>query len=273
MKIPVVILFLLFCGLRHSREPIKTINGNFFGTLITSFIGKNGIVVSADSRTVLYNSKGKVLAYFEETSKIFQVKNFLIAVAGQYTFDNTSIENLIQEISASGSLANSDLYSLHDSFLCYAKKRLPDMEYFRLHNNQYIISGYYHDTPTILFYDGYKELEIVNEGYITNSSRYNDNRRLKRNIRSLTVDTLIPISVKFVEGLEEARNKEDNWSIIGGPVSTAIITDDKVTWIKDQNRNNFRNFRDFHTSYNSGRIKIFFRSPQDSIDFSKRFSR
>jgi 20S proteasome alpha/beta subunit len=146
-----IIIVLFLCCIPHDSP-----NGNSYGTLIASFIGKNGIVVSADSRTVLYNAKGKVVAYFEETSKIFQIRNFLIAVAGQYTFDTTGIEELIRGISASRSLPDIDLYSLHDSLLGYAKTRLSTHEYFSLYNNQFIISGYYHNTPTILYYDGFK---------------------------------------------------------------------------------------------------------------------
>jgi len=153
MKIAVFILLLLFWNIQDSKLPVEKINCHSFGTLIASFICKNGIVVSSDSRTVLY-TKRKVVAYFEETSKIFEIGNFLMAVAGQYTFDTTSVRNLVKGFSASNSLLNTDLYSIHDSLLSYARRRLPTSDYFLLYSNQFIIAGYDQNIPTILYYDG-----------------------------------------------------------------------------------------------------------------------
>ena len=273
MKKAIVILFALLCSAQHSNPPIKKINCNSYGTLIASFICKNGIVVSSDSRTVMYNTQRKVVAYFEETSKIFQIQNFLIAVAGQYTFDTTSIASLIKGISASNRLSDINLYAVHDSLLSYAKTKLSTFEYFSLYSNQFIISGYYQNIPTILYYDGGRRVEITGEGYITNSSKDNDRTSVERNIKPLTVEQLIPVSMKFVTDIEEVSNKKDKWSIIGGPVSAASIMDNKITWIKDQSRNNFESTRDFYTSYKSGKVRITYRSVKDSIDFPKRFPR
>jgi hypothetical protein len=273
MKVVIVTILLLLPAIRIAPPILQRINASSYGTLIASFIGKNGIVVSSDSRTVLYNPRREVVTYFEETSKIFQFRNFLIAVAGQYTFETTSIRNLLKEVREADSLSTLDLYSIHDAILSYAHTRLSTTEYFTLYTNQFIIAGYDDNIPTILYYDGHNKQEFSGRGYISNLPEENHNKTLKKHIRTLTVGELVPFSIDFVKNVEEARNNKDKWSIIGGPVSTASIMNNKVTWIKDQNRNSYESGPELYEAYKKGKVRIVFRSAKDSADFPRRFVR
>ena len=273
MKVVLATILFLLPAIRIAPPILKQINSNSYGTFIASLICKNGIVVASDSRTVMYDTRGKVAVYYEETSKIFQFRNFLIAVAGQYTFKTTSIRNLIKGMLEANSMSTLDLHSIHDSLLSYASKKLSTIEYYTLYMNQFIIAGYEHNIPTILYYDGGKKQEFAGKGYITNLEEENDNTNLKENIAALTVEELIPVSIDLVKNVEMLRNKKDKWSIIGGPVSAASIIDNKVSWIKDQNRNSFESILDFYQAYKNGKVRIFYRSAKDSTDFPRRFSR
>jgi len=272
MKVVIATMLFLLPSIRIAPPILKQINSSSYGTFIASFIGKNGIVVSADSRTVMYDTRGKVVVYYEETSKIFQFRNFLIAAAGQYTFKTSSIRNLIKGTLEADSLSILNLYSLHDSLLSYASGKLSKLEYYSLYMNQFIIAGYDHNIPTILYYDGGRRQKFEGKGYITNLEEENDNTSLKENIAALTVEELIPVSIDLVKNVEKLRNEKDKWSIIGGPVSTAGIIDNKVSWIKDQNRNSFESILDFYQAYKNGKVQIFYRSVKDSTDFPRRFT-
>lgn len=266
---PCLILSILLLGILHTRlVPKSTGHTGFHGTFIASFIGKNGIVTAADSRTVLYGHD-RVMMYFEETSKIFQFRNCLIAVAGQYTFGTITLQRLIKNVEAADSLSAIDIYTLHAALLRYAKVRLTMTDYFLLAYNQFLISGYDGRTPVILYYNGFHLPEVIHRGYATNV-RSKDLPVLSTQVDSLEVGALTPVAIDLVQRVEEAKNKKDRWSIIGGPVSAARITDSGVTWIKDQNRNNFESVGDFYEACRKGKVPVVYRSKRDSIEIAHR---
>lgn len=268
MKSGLIFLILLLGIPSAQRVSAPTGPAGLHGTFIASFIGKNGIVTAADSRTVMYGHN-RVMMYFEETSKIFQFHSYLIAVAGQYTFGTVTLRRLLEGMGAADSLSNINLYSLHDSLLHYAKARLTLMDYYFLANNQFLVSGYSAHKPVILYYNGFSRPEEIHRGYATNL-RSNALHALPAGIGALDVEALTPVAINLVQHVEDAENKKDPWSIIGGPVSAACITDSGVTWIKDQNRNNFESLDDFYEACRKGKIQAIYRSKGDSIEIARR---
>ena len=72
------------------------------GTLIFTVICSDGIIIVADSRGEVFengDTKGQPLAYTDSNVKIFRIRNFGIAVAGNADFRCKYLDKIIKEYS------------------------------------------------------------------------------------------------------------------------------------------------------------------------------
>ncbi len=93
-------LFLIFLILYSfiSTDQCEINENKIKGTLIIATITKEGIVLAADSRGVMFD-EGVKFAYIDSIPKIFNLNQFTIAIAGYTAFGDKFLHQIIYDFS------------------------------------------------------------------------------------------------------------------------------------------------------------------------------
>jgi hypothetical protein len=254
---------IILCTKFWHKHEVK--NGiDTYGTYIMAAICKNGIVVGSDSRSVFVDSKNNVVAYFENSPKIFQIDNVLVSMSGKYSFDSTSFSQIFQDFKLINAEINVNTF--YQLFIEFAKGKLSETHFKGLTANQFFICGYSTtNQPIINWYCG-KDTVSIRNGYMTNTIKENKVEKVKDFLTKADCGATADFVKKSINLISKERNKTQV-SFIGGDESIAYIDNAGVKWVHNQNNNDFKNSRGLAKQYLDGKVKMWFRSPYDSTYF------
>lgn len=262
----VTLFILLFCALVNFVPPLQTVNHNIesHGTFIITLICTDGILMVADSRAVYFNDKKEIIAYYEGSQKLFQYNKIGVAMAGQYGFDTTRFELIFNNFKKHIS-QNIPVKSFYSVFIKFVKKQLSSKDYTDLLKNQFLVCGYDQEKPIICWYDGTgKDLLKLSTGYKTNFKKDDNIQDVIKYIKTNNVIATIPIAKKIVQNIVLERNKK-SVSTIGGEASILSIKPSGIRWLKLQNQYDYNSIQEYYNNFISGNIKMWYRSPRDSV--------
>lgn len=255
------------------KPPVKSKNQYSVddgGSYLVAAICAEGIVVGADSRAAFHDGNKQISAYTEGALKIFEHNSVFIAMAGGYTFDQQRFPGLFKSF-RSTSPGTLPVSKFHEIFFSFARVKLSSASYENLKRNQFIICGYENNIPTVLYYSDDLTSKITSPGYITNQEGFPVNEKFKNTLKTADLTVAANAVENMIKRMAKSTNKTAV-SHIGGPPSIVTITPLKNTWIKKQTKFAYDNIKDFAADYKKGKVKIIYRSKQDSISLRDGFT-
>lgn len=231
------------------------------GTIIIAAIGSDGIVIATDSRMVLKDSKGTLIAYIDGVKKLYQLKKFVFALAGNPMINGNHFFNTLKHLDTTNVFYNSPREFI-DLFLNYYREISSQALQQALQNSIYV-SGYY---------NGFKvnnEFQTENiradSFYMSNYRSYIDSNKLWNFKPNLTTKELIPMVEKVINKIIKLNEIKD----IGGPITIlAIDKNNNVTSVKDTNKYTLLTDCDIVELYytNKNKIHLFKKEYKDEFD-------
>ena len=156
--IPILLLLLSYEG--YSQYDSK-------GSYCIGAIGKDGIILAADSREMLYNVKDPFktpVCYYDSNQKVFKVNRFGLAFIGNSNVGNFYLRAIINDYKLSDfSKARGDSIIFH--FLKFCKKEMRNDSVFEsfIQNIKIMSIGYENGKPFVCWHD-----DSSPAGYIKN---------------------------------------------------------------------------------------------------------
>jgi hypothetical protein len=145
------ILFLITCLLpallyAQSKDSINVFYRSR-GTIMMALKAKDGIIIVADSRIAFrLSSTNEILAYQDGQPKIFPLKKFALAIAGDFSDGEIMVKKIVADFSSSNPVYNTPEECLY-RFGLFIKAKYP--AYFKNLNNNIIIAAGYCPEQTI----------------------------------------------------------------------------------------------------------------------------
>lgn len=249
MRLAFFLIIVAKSTFSQNLEPKKL---GLHGTLIIAAIGTDGIMIAADSRTVLYsNNPRKNLAYFDGAEKITTIKYYGVGVAGVAEVGGKSITQLIKKYESSLD-TNLDISSILYDFGNYLKHNLSIDQLRDLKNNLFIFGGYANNEAKIegMYFENDSLKFFSNNHYLISDG--DANKYFKYNSK-LNCSKLGQIAKKTIH---EFALKEGKKETIGGEISILKVNpNNSYSWIKKVG-GKWHTFKDFFNLYFKGRVKI-----------------
>ena len=271
MRAVLLVIFYLIPFLCRSQNGHIELRINSGGTYIVAYLYKEGILVGSDSRVVTFSTSGKIALYHEDQAKVYQVKNIVVAMAGQYCFDSNSIcfKGLLKNFTQSQSLKIT-VRNFYEEFMKYAKRNLSKQDYEAIRKNKFLVSGYYSDRPSVYYYNGNELDSLISPGYKSNFKSVNKNigNQMIEMLKQASETEAINSMKALIETTVKNLNR-DTVSIVGGSPSIISIHKNKIYWIQRNDRNTYSTTKEFANAYKQGLVKIWYRSKNDSIAYRK----
>lgn len=263
-----IFIFLSFNSISQNA------NLNYGGTFIFSGIYKDGIIVASDSRSCYFDTSGAILAYCDSSKKIYEYKRIVFAISGVFAFEESDLTfsglfNKFTHFNNKPITANT----AYDIFIDYAKTILTDSELKSLKSNKIIVSGYVGNKRHIaLYYNNIKD-SIVDYGYRTNNINNNSTagfyKQAADDLFKRTGANAILFANTLVQSEIRLKNIDNRVSIYGGETSILIIKKGAITWIKNNCNSEDLTLKDHLKTVVSHKLKMWYRSPSDSIVLEK----
>ena len=219
------------------------------GTFVIATITKNGIVIGADSRGVVYESDDHSklpLVFFDSMCKVFKIKQFGMAVVGASVIGNKSFKKVIEDFNAEFKTDSSLLNTLN-GFIKHLDIKYPKDSFPERNSNQFVVGGYVNGTAQII---GIDSVHTVIEYTGTIMS---DPAGFKYGKRQSSSD------YDWIESIIEDYAIGENKTLsVGGPVSIILITPkNEIIW----ERNNFSDRKyqstsEFYEAVKNDKIKM-----------------
>jgi hypothetical protein len=225
------------------------------GTLLLGAVGSDGIVITADSRGSIYPNADQTkqpIAYIDSLCKIFTIKGYPIAVAGNTAINGRFIYQIIEafELSYQG---ENRIDLICESFHLYIENTYPLSLYPEHYSLAFLSGGYVDGKPFMVIYDR-MGVHIQHGGTISNDKdvlpfyhRYAD--KLYSSVEIANMQE----SIVYAFANESGKKYR-----VGGPVSSIIIYTNNRTFIY---KNDFSNRKwntpdDFIKQVENGKIKL-----------------
>ena len=146
------------------------------GGIMMAIKAKDGIIIVADSRMPFrLSSSNDVLAYQDGQPKIFALKKFAIAIAGDFSDGNIFVKKIVADFSKSNPVYNTPEECLY-RFGLFIKAKYP--KYFKKLNNNIIIAAGYCPEQTISILINNTTHTIRNKDWSSNVSAQIDSLHL-----------------------------------------------------------------------------------------------
>lgn len=229
---------------------------SFKGTLLLAEVKKDGIIMAADSRGCIFNSKGQPIAYSDSIPKIFTLKKFTIAIAGASLYGKKSIYELITDFNKIP-LSNNGFENTLTEFVKYVQKLYPASLYPQLDGATYLLGGYDNNKFWLKGYQiGFGFTEMVSTGR-TLHSEYFVEPYLKKYAKP--VMTIPDLAILYEKIMYEYAKGEKREYEIGGPISIVTIgVNNKQTWIKNNlSAKQYATQKDYINALKSEKIKVY----------------
>jgi hypothetical protein len=174
------ILFLITCLLpalvhAQSKDSINVFYRSR-GTIMMAIKAKDGIIIVADSRMAFrLSSTNEVLAYQDGQPKIFPLKKFALAIAGDFSDGEIMVKKIVADFSNSNPVYNTPEECLY-RFGLFIKVKYP--AYFKNLNNNIIIAAGYCPEQTISILINNTTHTIRNKDWSSNAAAQIDSLHL-----------------------------------------------------------------------------------------------
>lgn len=187
---------------------------------------KDGIIIVSDSRMAFHlSSTNEVLAYQDGQPKIFQLKKFALAIAGDFSDDNIFVKKIVADFSKSNPVYNTPEECLY-RFGLFIKAKYP--AYFKRLNNNIIIAAGYCPEQTISILINNTTRTIRNKDWSSNVSAQIDSLHLFTASKNNTSKHLADSVEKTLKEYIRIFHKENE---MGGFFSVLKINpDNSSTW-------------------------------------------
>jgi len=249
MRLAFFLIIVAKSTFSQNLEPKKL---GLHGTLIIAAIGTDGIMIAADSRTILYfNNPRENLAYFDGAEKITTIKHYGVGVVGVAEVEGKSAIQIIKEYESSSD-TNLDLSYIPYDFGKYLIHKLTNVQLQDLKNNLFIFCGYANKEAKIIgVYLEKDTFGVVSANHYLISDR-DASRYFKYNSK-LNSFQLGQIAKKAIY---EFALKEGKKETIGGEISILKVnSNNSYSWIKKVG-GKWHTFKDFFNLYFKGKVKI-----------------
>lgn len=188
----------------------------------------DGIMLATESRANFYNRGSNdttPLAFYDETPKIFIVKNIAFSSTGSGIVGDYTLKFIFEEFEKSLN-SNILIASALTTFFNFCKSRLPTEFLKTLLNNEIYAITYENKTPFITYY---KNGQII---FSENDFIYSDDCEFSKFYnKNLTCSELGDIAENAI--YEYAISK-DMTNTIGGNVSVLKVTNNGFEWVKNK---------------------------------------
>lgn len=252
------------CGI--SQDEIAT-----EGTFIISAICPNGIVMGVDSRQTFVDGNRKVVAYYENSPKIYKHKNVIVGAVGGYIIDGFNIYCIFDKFQAKYPFPPS-IGRYYQELLAFAKTILNEKQLGRFVSNQIFISGYEGLTPHAYEYRNGKQVQHINSiDYINSLGKIATDEVFRTNLTFSPTDVIEKNIREIIYDIADQDNVRGGAKRIGGTPSIAIISYGQVIKFDLQTKNSFCCLKDFFSKHKMGKIKLTYVSKQDSVRLHQAF--
>lgn len=243
----IFIIFLLFYHVSKSQVS---------GTLIIAGVGKDGLVIVADSRGSTGNKQGQLIAYIDSIPKIFKLKNIYIAITGQWAIGNTFLNTIISDFNKI-KIPKNDFVSIVTSFVNYTDSLYPLSKFPNSSTTSFIFAG--SDSINYLIQGYMRDLgytRIVRKKTLISDNKAAPYLGIFYEQSSLySCDTLVKVFTKSVYSYAKSANLEYE---IGGPLSIVCIgLNNKLKYFKNSfSKNAYKSFPLLIQALQSGKRKF-----------------
>lgn len=140
-----VLILYMARGATTQLSPPMVAHGSFAVVIIC----KDGIVVAADSRGTLQNSRGKNLGYYDDVQKVFVLNPNVLAYTGLDTIQNLYFGAVVRDFSKN---SPKDVQQIAAAFSAYSAK-FPAEAKAQLLNQKLLLAGFSEaGEPTICYF-------------------------------------------------------------------------------------------------------------------------
>jgi proteasome subunit B (beta)-like protein len=199
------------------------------GTIMMAAKAKDGIIIVADSRIAYkLSSTNEVLAYQDGQPKIFPLKKFALAIAGDFSDGEIMVKKIVADFSKSNPTYNTPEECLY-RFGLFIKAKYP--AYFKNLNNNIIIATGYCPEQTISILINNTTRTIRNKDWSSNAAAQIDSLHLFTASKGGTSKHLADSAEQAMKEYIRIFHKEDE---MGGFFSILKINpDNSYSWLKN----------------------------------------
>ena len=231
-------------------------NSQVSGTLLIAGVGKDGLVMVADSRGSTGNKQGQLIAYIDSIPKIFKLKNIYLAITGQWSIGNTFLSTIVSGFNKIRTSKN-DFVSVVTSFVNYTDSLYPVSKFPNSSTTSFVFAG--SDSVNYLIQGYMRDLGYTR--IVRKKTLISDNKAVPYlgayyQYSSLyTCDTLAKEFTKTIYSYAKASNLEHE---IGGPISIVCIgLNNKLKYFKNSfSKNIYKSFSSLIQDLKSGKRKF-----------------
>jgi hypothetical protein len=119
------------------------------GTLVIIAVGKDGIMMAADSRSNFGPDGAKPLLFFDSTEKISRLKNYGVAIVGLAATIKVDLADQFQKFEST-TQENKDLPELITNFYRYLLNSIPTVDFLAFRETWLLFAGYDNGNPQII---------------------------------------------------------------------------------------------------------------------------
>lgn len=226
-------------------------------------ICNDGIIVGSDSRAVFFDNNGSVAAYYDESPKLFQYNDIVLAMSGQFSFNNTSFFGLFEDFKKE-TIREVDIGNFYNELLKFAENKLSGDDFYILQTNTIFICGYNKSIPVIYWYDKHC-IDSIISGYRINLKNGNNLSFVNQFLKYADINKAISFIKVYIEDLASSEKDQNDINKIGGPTSIVWIQQKKTDWIYDFRTNKFKNSRELINAIRRKEVDLWYRSLNDSL--------
>jgi hypothetical protein len=236
------------------------------GTILVAVICKDGILFATDSRSsftitnIDANGKSKedVFAYMNNDKKLYQAKDYFIAVSGLSMFNKKYVRDLVSNFNKT-IIEKLKVEEIFDGFLNFliTENNLTKTEIFN--ENTFIIAGYENSKPKIISQQ--KENRSIGEdiGRMFYSDILFKQFVQFEQSKELTCANLYPVIEKAINDYAEYRNDYK----VGGPVEIIQIKPDNTHLsLRSFKPNNYKTYEETAKAIFNNQIEVHYLYPE-----------
>ena len=241
------VITILFCFLTLFSYSQKSY---IHGTIIMVAIVKDSIVMVADSRGAIrvldpLNCAGAA-GYIDSFPKIFEIKGYLIATAGEFMIGNKFVQQIVKDFNKKYP-QKINLQETIMKFQSYLDSVYPTSIYTTSKKQQFIAAGFMRNKPQTITFNR-NDLPAKISSFNSEGVNANEHKILayipKYKAERFDCRTVANVFEKCILDFAKDNNKE---ACIGGAISVAKMTSpSKITWVKNNfNNREYLNFNQF----------------------------
>jgi hypothetical protein len=243
-----VLLLYTAGGTTTQLSPSMVVHGSFAVVIVC----KDGIVVAADSRGTIQNSRGKNLGYYDDVQKVFVLNHNVLAYTGLETIQNLYFGAVVRDFSKN---APKGVQQIGAAFSAYSTS-FPVEAKTQLLNQKLLLAGYSEaGEPTICYFSMAQTVgpaqECGHRGFIASDHCLLDRVGAER-IVALDHSQAAVMARRAIIDYARAHHASN----IGGPVQVLWLSGSGVSWLRQTPQHEWTYIHDFAHDYWLHKVNI-----------------